>query len=512
MTEKQYIITLAKGVDATEFCTHMESDTTSVDCGCIPDRTVDVSNRKPASKRSTEYSLTDSEANHLKDDPRVIGVEIDLGIDAKASFAEQIGNYTRSQSKDASWVNWGLRRCTQSAAELSPGNSFPYNLDGTGVDIVIQDNGVMTGHPEWEDADGNSRFVELDWYTATGTPGTMPVSHYGDVGDHGTHVAGIAAGKTYGWAKNARIYSIRYDVMPTGDEFDLIRLWHEQKPIDPVTGFKRPTVVNASWGYRWWYPGTSANQTGNITEVNYRGTNTGTTLGSQYGNVNLGDGRLNIAGYSVIDAALEDLTDAGVIYVKAAGNYFHKQDVLGGADYDNFFTCDVNWATGIIPANSPVYYHRPGSPISDDSIVVANAAESFQTGTTEQLASSSEKGPRIDMCAPGQSITSATNSTGFGSLYDNTYPLNSNYKISRIGGTSMASPQVAGVLACYMQINPNATSQQLKNWLIGQSQSNMYTGTGTGTDYSDSRSLQGAPNRMLYTPFVSPIQARIFNA
>ena len=37
----------------------------------------------------------------------------------------------------------------------------------------------------------------------------MPSNHYTDDDDgHGTHVAGIATGKTYGWAKNANIYAM----------------------------------------------------------------------------------------------------------------------------------------------------------------------------------------------------------------------------------------------------------------------------------------------------------------
>ena len=37
------------------------------------------------------------------------------------------------------------------------------------------------------------------------------------------------------------------------DRYDLIRLFHEQKPVDPNTGYKRPTVCNQSWGYSWYY-------------------------------------------------------------------------------------------------------------------------------------------------------------------------------------------------------------------------------------------------------------------
>jgi subtilisin family serine protease len=511
MTEKKYIVTLNKGVDVEEFCHHMENDTTGVDCGCIPDRTVDVSNRRPLSIRSTEYVLSDEEAQHLRSDPRVMGVDVDAPPEAKALFATQESDFNRNSTANSNYVNWGLRRCILESIEPTVGNTYNYNLDGTGVDIVIQDNGVMSGHPEWEDENGVSRYQDgFDWYAEANYLSSMPAGHYGDVGNHGTHVAGIAAGKTYGWAKGARIYSIRFDLLPAGDEMDLIRIWHQNKPVDPVTGVKRPTIVNASWGYRWFNPTVGFGyfyQGGAMTEINYRGNLLPTNTNKE--SIGMVNSAHNIAGYTFVDAATEDMTDAGVILVKAAGNYFHKQDVPGGADYDNYYKLTQSWGVGIIPAGQPIYYHRPGSPHSSDTIVVANVDNTARSATLEELRSSTEKGPRIDVCAPGSEISSATNSQGFGSAVDSVYPFDSNYKISRIGGTSMASPQVAGMLALFLQVNPTATAQQCKNWLYANSKAVMYEGSGTGDDYSDDNSLQGGSNRFLYNPFNSPYRLRI---
>ena len=218
---EEYLVTLNKGVDFTAFWTDMETPGGLY----IPDRSVDVTNRKPASIRTTGYELTAEEAVTLENDPRVLAVQPNTPVDAKGIDASQSGIFSRASSKNGSFVNWGLRCGIANTIESSPGSQFTYTLDGTGVDIVIQDNGVMTGHPEWEDADGVSRLKEIDWYTVTGTSGSMSSGHYGDVGPHGTHVAGTAAGKTYGWAKNANIYSMRFDSaggIPDGDEFDLI--------------------------------------------------------------------------------------------------------------------------------------------------------------------------------------------------------------------------------------------------------------------------------------------------
>ena len=500
---KQVLVTLNKGVDYEEFWSQLERDTTtdsSVDSNIIPDRTVDVSNRKPLSNRTTEYVLSDDEITRLRNDPRVKGIDVLPPSNAKELFSIQPGSFVRNTSITQSHVNWALRRCTQAIIESSPGSTYNYNLDGTGVDVVIQDNGVMSGHPEFNDASGSTRFIEHNWYTAAGQSGSMSSSHYGDVGNHGTHVASTVAGKTYGWAKNAKIYSIRFDSsggLADGDEFDLIRLWHQLKPVDPITGYKRPTIVNASWGYRWYYPGYSFESSNTITNVRYRNNNY-TALSTNFGN------RVsthNIYGVTAIDAACEDLTDAGVIYVKAAGNYYHKQDVPGGADYDNYYTASSTWA-GIVLPGQPIYYHRPGSPHSDDTIVVGSVSQS-PTGTTQENVSSfSEKGPRIDCFAPGSYIMAATNSTGYPGN-DTSYPDDSNYKIAKISGTSMASPQVCGVLALFLQVNPHATAEDCKRFLANNSQAVMDIGTGTGTDYTDNTSTQGGANRFLYFPYNS---------
>ena len=496
---KQVLVTLNKGVDYAEFWDQLERDTTtdpSVDSNIIPDRTVDVSNRKPLSNRTTEYVLSDDEIARLKTDPRVMGIDQLPPPEAKQLFAQQSGFFARSSVTTSTHINWALRRCTQSAIESVPGDKYPYNLDGTGVDVVIQDNGVMSGHPDFQDADGNTRLVEHNWYTAAGQSGSMSSNHYGDVGNHGTHVASTAAGKLYGWAKNASIYSIRFDSgggIADGDEFDLIRLWHNLKPVTS-TGYKKPTIVNASWGYRWYYPGRGAS--GSVTDLVYRGSSVGTTLANQYGNRG---SYHNIYGVTSIDAACEDLTDAGVIYVKAAGNYYHKQDVPSGADYDNHYKCSATWT--YFSAGTPIYYHRPGSPHSSDSIVVGNVYSSPNGTTSEAVASSSEKGPRIDCFAPGSHITAATNSTGYST--NTPYPGNSSYNSAKISGTSMASPQVCGILALFLQVNPHATANDCKKFLQEHSQAIMDTGDGSGTDYTDNSSTQGGPNRFLYMPWNS---------
>ena len=55
---------------------------------------------------------------------------------------------------------------------------------------------------------------------------------------HGTHVASTAAGKAFGWAPEANIWSIAcVDTSSLGwaepsDGFDYIKVWHKTRPKD----------------------------------------------------------------------------------------------------------------------------------------------------------------------------------------------------------------------------------------------------------------------------------------
>lgn len=496
--EKEYIVSLKKGVNYDEFWHEIENESNAD--SFVPSRRVDIVNNRDLSERSCHYALTDEEANRLRNDPRIAAVAPPAPKELKAHMLVQTGDFNRNSAAGSNFVNWGLRRCILDNLEAAVGNQYPYCIDGTGVDIVIQDNGVVNGHPEWQDSKGVSRFIQHDWFQAANVSGSMPVGHYGDVGDHGSHVAGIAAGKTYGWAKGSRIFSIRYDLFDS-EAFDLIRAWHLRKPIDPVTGYRRPTIVNQSWGYRWFY-NNNGNGGSQATRF-YRGVTTTTSATSAVeGQITAYGGAHNIT-YTPADVDQEELTDAGVICVRAAGNYYHKIDVPGGLDWDNYYTYTTDWAFGIVPAGDPIYYHRGGSPWSLDTIIVSNV-DRVANGSLEQLAQSSERGPGVFISAPGTSITSATNSVGF-SGFNSTYPGNSSYRISRISGTSMAAPQVTGMLALYLQMNPGATVTDCKNWLATVASKDVMFTTNLDNDYTNTRSLMGQSRRFMYYPYAKDI-------
>lgn len=509
--KKEYIVSLNRNVNYDQFWSEMENTTSGLPA--VPNRPVEIVNNRDASLRICHYSLTDEEAEKLRNDPRVYDVEIppehrdDIVLVRRAN---QTSDFTKTTSDSGSYVNWGLRRII---AESNPytddtvTGGYTYTLDGTGVDVVIQDSGIQANHPEFQDADGNSRVQQIDWFTASGITGTMPTGHYTDYDGHGTHVAGITAGRTYGWAKNARIYSVKVDGLegaadPNGgisvsNCFDVIKAWHAAKPIDPATGVKRPTIVNMSWGYNAYYT--------SVSSMNYRGaTYSGTQIDTGAERWAFGLVPLTVGPYyktniriSSVDVDIQELVDAGVHVVIAAGNNYHKIDVAGGLDYNNY----------AVTNNGTIYYNRGSSPLDDEAIKVGNIDSAEHAGGLEQAAQSSEKGPGVDIWAPGTNIMSATSNTN--AFSGQPYYRNVNFKQVNISGTSMAAPQIAGLGALYLQLNPSTTPAQLKTWLQTQAKTTALYSTGLNNDYTDLRSLLGSSSRFAFQPFNSSIQLSI---
>ena len=506
-TEKEYVVVVKRNNNLEELDTELSSSTGSE---FIPERSVDVVNSRPGSKRMTNWLLSDEEAERLKNDPRVEAVEVPIdqqdGID-KMLHLTQGFNFDKTSAVDNTKANWGLRRCiddtnSYSAGTTAPDGFYPYGLDGTDVDVVIQDTGTSADHPEWQNMQGASRFIEIDWYSESGLPGTMPAGHYIDYHGHGTHCAGITAGKTYGWAKNANIYAVKVSGLegpsdPNGgisttDCFDVIRLWHLAK----TNG--RPTVVNMSWGYGRTI--TTTDPTGGT----YRGTpwsylgETQNQLWQTYGIVPQltgpsGTSRRIPVRLAQIDAEVEDMIDAGIHVCIASGNQYYKIDVPAGLDYNNEVTF----------SGLTTQYHQGSSPYSEEAFIVGNVDTTTQQDGVvfrDKTAGSSNKGPGTNFWAPGTDIISACSDTNvFGSSAGDYFT--PGYKIANIGGTSMAAPQVAGLIALHLQVDPNATPLQIKNKLVAESKDVLYS-TGLDSDYTAyETSLMGSPNRMMFSKY-----------
>ena len=271
---REYIVVVKQGVDLTTVDSELASDS-----GTIP-RVVECCDPCEHDTRMTHWMLTDEEAQTLRQDDRILGVEIPFDQDDTAIVVEDARqiNHTYTKHNDPNLgINWALRRCSEKTDTLfngvyNTGGVYHYALDGTGVDIVIMDSGIQADHPQFFDANGVSRVKQIDWYAASGgnITGTMPANFYTDTSSHGTFCAGIAASLDYGWAKNADIYIMTMSdfnangISPNSEGFDLIRHWHNNK------GTGRPTVVNMSFSYRWNFMTTTTGDSGkhwNVTTV-----------------------------------------------------------------------------------------------------------------------------------------------------------------------------------------------------------------------------------------------------
>lgn len=507
---REYIVTTSDTYDSYVLHEELVLPEASTESDAIPERAVDIAQDMYGNPTSTAYFLTSEEAETLLSDPRVIEV-IDPDDLAISKFAFQTGSFDKTVSDTGDVQNWGLLRHINQTnifgtSTLDPGGTYDYVLDGTGVDVVIVDSGIQANHPEFFDADGVSRVKQIDWYAASGFAGTMPTGFYTDYDGHGTHVAATVAGKTFGWAKNADVYAMKLAGLEAPRDpgvginantaMQLILGWHNNK----TNG--RPTVINNSWGYVWFWDTSddtaSVNGTtySSITSHTYRGStiNTGITkdtskglIGQQISATEFSFGRR----LSFMDSWISSMISAGIIVCNAAGNDRMKIDVSGGLDYDN----------SVILSSGPttINYHRGSSPNCEslDGFEVGAFGINF-VSTAEAKSSYSSAGPGVEVYAAGDRILSAMSQTNDDDS-NTPYYDNSSFKQQRLSGTSMASPQVAGICALLLQAHPDWSPSQVKRWIVNYSQELIYS-TGLDNDYTVSSSILGGSGKIPYLP------------
>jgi subtilisin family serine protease len=120
----------------------------------------------------------------------------------------------------------------------------------------------------------------------------------------------------------------------------------------------------------------------------------------------------------------------------------------------------------------------------------------------ESKATFSNCGPRIDVYAPGSSIMSSLNSTS--GIAD---ARNTSFHNVKYSGTSMASPQVCGVLACVLETWPRMTSADALAYIYQTAKfGQMASGNGGPTDNTD---LQGSVNRYLAQQLERPYEGLV---
>jgi hypothetical protein len=474
----------------------------------------------------------------------------------------------------------------------SIGGDISYSLTGKNVDIVIHDSGVMQYHPEFIDNNGQSRvrdivldgpyYIDPDYFISnnytyikpdgrTGITTTSAIGWWGNssnrsisfqlegtvsipvnytvnnamgtegtvnnlLSGHGTACAGLAAGKYMGLAFEANIWNMPAitDNVGMGIEqsYDLMKIWHRNKPINSETGRKNPTVINGSWGYQAGF------ESGDSVNYKFRG-----LTGSFTGNAATTDqvtamkNGLNsqvVFNGSVIecswssssrssstDTAADELMSEGVIYVAAAGNNNQRlgigandPDRLNYMDDDYFNVGDPRseFPGVACPCNHRDWMNPQG--IGFDSandfhpVICVGAMDEFiNSDYSERKASYSNNGPGIDAWAPADE-TLAPGTNGANGYTDYQRYDDNRFYDCLFNGTSAAAPVVTGLIALYLESNPGATSKDVKYWLNRKGSitdtNNLYLDEytdDTQTSYwTGLYNMRGAEKRILYNP------------
>ena len=525
---KEYTVTLNNFSDKTTFCNEM---TASSGSGSVPSRACTCDLMRPQS-RNTVFTLSDAEATELLNDSRVKACEENVQLNTDVFWDEsQTGKWDKVPN-EAGDKNWGIKRCIdgqQTAGWGSGGteeitSTLNTTSSGKNVDVVIVDYHMNFGHPEFRenpDGTGNLRSNQFNWFqysAALGYSGNTAATYsYATVrGSHGTHVAGTVAGNTQGWARNANVYNMEFGSTAGGGNgisgidwptvlFEYIRHFHNNKPINAATGRRNPTIVNNSWGML----ATDGNVLlSNINEVKYRGVATSlsgmtdaqkrtalqsrripvptSSFGSPYNSDRLPRiGMRNAA----IDADIEDAMGDGVIFVGSAGNSYWPIDKSGGNDYDN-----------ILVINGVSYYcsrgSSPGNTETSNGNSISVGAISMYTNDRKVYFSNCEE--RVDVFAPGVYIQSSVANASSGYSNQHADSRDSSYYNAMRSGTSMASPQVAGLLACAAEQYPNMKQADAVQYVIESAKIDQVADTSEGmvddpyTDLGDSNNRYAA--------------------
>lgn len=302
---------------------------------------------------------------------------------------------------------------------------------------------------------------------------------------HGTQCSALTYGRTQGWAFNANKWVVNaYGTNGSDIEqyFDMMKLFHLHKPINPNYGTKDPTISSNSWGYRatqgttgWYYYRVGTSGSGGI---QYSSKPPFMQYIGVYGDGNRMKGEHPDNSYTI---AGKEMIDAGVIFVVAAGNSNQKQVEPDHPDFNNYWASAANTpltsAThaefGITAYNT---VNRRGFPqqlgkyndqitgrVTYPAINIGALDDSYMANGKERKVNYSDMGNSIDCYAPADGTLSAVNATS-GELRPDTYTAGStNPTDSGVTGICNASTTLTGTSSFNVFPNRSFTIRTTSN-------------------------------------------------
>jgi hypothetical protein len=439
------------------------------------------------------------------------------------------------------------------------GNLLPGNGTCDLLDLVLDSPYYID--PEWFDADPANRLitrwdgtrvpsesVARSWWSNStqrsakfADIGTVSVSFYSradnngtnaaisNEGDHGTCCAALTFGRSQGWAYNANKWVFNlYGLLGVGIEegFDITKIFHLAKPVNPEFGSKDPTIMSNSWGYRankdpggatYYY---THRATSNVAYTTETGINWLSHMGTQG---DLGRWKSEMKPNSLTESQ-DELIAAGVIFVAASGNSNQKQVNSDHPDYNNFISTFnglslaaslfTEFGVQVLGTTNRRGFPQQGGMYTENGvriypvINVGALDDDFKTGL-EAKVGYSDRGNSIDVYAPADGTLAANRSYPSEGdrpdTYSNLSYLSGVATDTAFSGTSAACPVVTGLLATVLEYNRDWTWREVKAWIESletQDASDFYFGTESTTvntaNWLDYESLEGGDARVLY--------------